>query len=76
MKKLGTRMGKEIKKSWIKAYMDNNFYQRSVKGIFREEYKRFAAYGGFARVIANNLQNPVFLNELLSSPTDQQRNVI
>ena len=75
IKRIGTRMRNEMKKEWMKNYMDN-FYRLNIKPNFGEKYKKFAGFGGFAKVIANNLQNPVFLKELLSSSTAQQKNVI
>ena len=74
LKSVSTQMGEAMSEEWMQNYI-RDYYDNYVERYFRDEYKKYAAYGGFAKIMADNLMNPPLLREL-TKMTETERNEI
>ena len=75
LKLISSKMEEEMKSQWMKNFLQT-FYENNMARYFRDEIKKYSAYGGFAKLIANNLLNPPFLRKVMKMTEDERAKII
>ena len=70
-----SKMKDEMQKQWVKDYI-SIYYDNYIDRYFTDDYKKYAAYGGFSKVVANNLLNPPTLKKIMDLPYREGQKVI
>ena len=75
LKLVSSKTEDEMKSQWMKDYI-KTYYDNNVARFFGDEIKKYSAYGGFAKLIADHLLNPPFLRELMKMTDNERAKII